>query len=143
MVQGCIGLILLEQIASRNNHVTAKYHCQWLYYIPLLLCTRLPNVKNSLVEHRQDDRMGCFQKAALGTKARLTRRIDEQPAILAAHLHIFALYAFLSQLCLVPVDPPGYGGTESILPIDSEQLCLVAGWIPASQPARYLLYHFH
>ena len=72
-----------------------------------------------------------------------TRRIDKQPAVLAAHLHILALDAFLSKLSLIPIDSPLDGGAEGIGPCHLELFCLVSTWLSSGRSAGYLLYHHY
>ena len=70
-----------------------------------------------------------------------TRGIDKQPAVLAAHLHVLALDAFLSKLCLIPIDSPLDGGAKGIGPCHMELFCLVSSWLSRGRSAGHLLYH--
>ena len=70
-----------------------------------------------------------------------TRGIDKQPAVLAAHLHVLALDALLSKLCLIPIDSPLNGGAEGIGPCHMELFCLVSSWLSRGRSAGHLLYH--
>ena len=60
------------------------------------------------------ERSGVLSAAVVTSQTRIPRWIHQQPAVLAAHLHVLALDALLSKLCLIPIDSPLNGALKAL-----------------------------